>query len=70
MCDIDKLFDIFGHDETLRMKQEEEEEEKKLKLNKSDLMFYYNWIGSWAHKCLEIVVNPANSNINFKAVSC
>ena len=31
MCDIDKLIDIFGHDETLRMKQEEEEE-KKLKL--------------------------------------
>ena len=60
LSDIDN---IFCHDREQRWIQEEEH---KLRMNDSDLAFYYDQNSSRIRKCLSVVENPSSSNINFQ----
>ena len=63
LSDIDTLFNIFCHDREQRRIQEEEH---KLRMNDSDLAFYYDQNNSRIHKYLSVVENPSSSDINFQ----
>ena len=63
LSDIDTLFNIFCHDREQRRIQEEEH---KLRMNDSDLAFYYDQNNSRIRKCLSVVENPSSSDINFQ----